>query len=320
MAGAINELAPFRIFRTAVLAVIIRVRRQVDTIQLILQKAAAETWSLAPYVIVGVLLGEALRYTPAAVLLERICRRTPIISVFASALLGMASPLCTYGTVPVVLELLRAGVPVAPLATFLASSSLMNPQLFMITWGGLGPKFAVARTAAVLLFGVVLGAILYGVPRSWSVQPVILKEHSATPRRKRVFTVRDFMRRSWRTLEFVGFYVLLGVLLGASIEVSVPGRWIFALFGSGGWLQILLASLLGVPLYACGGGTIPLVQALLEQGMAPGAALAFLVAGPATRVAPLMALATILRPVSVITYVTLLIIYSVIAGLLYGFV
>jgi uncharacterized membrane protein YraQ (UPF0718 family) len=292
----------------------------VNTLQLILQKAATTTWDLALYVIVGVLLGEALHHTPAATVLERICRKTPVVSVCASALLGMASPLCTYGTVPVVLELLRAGVPVAPLATFLATSSLMNPQLLMITWGGLGPKMTMARVIAVLLFGLLLGAFLYILPQSWTVLPALKKETATTPRRKRVFTIKDFLKRCWRTLEFVGFYVLLGVVLGAAIEVLVPGRWIFLLFGSGGWLQILLASLLGVPLYACGGGTIPLIQALLEQGMAPGAALAFLVAGPATRITPLMALATIMRPAFVAAYITLLVLYSVAVGILYGLV
>jgi uncharacterized membrane protein YraQ (UPF0718 family) len=80
----------------------------------------------------------------------------------------------------------------------------------------------------------------------------------------------------------------------------------------------LLAALLGVPLYACGGGVIPLIRALIEQGMAPAAALAFLIAGPATRVPPLMALATILRPAVVVSYVILLIAYSVLAGLVFG--
>jgi uncharacterized protein len=106
--------------------------------------------------------------------------------------------------------------------------------------------------------------------------------------------------------------------LGAIIEVVVPGRWIITLFGKVGWFQILLAALMGVPLYACGGGVIPLVRALLEQGMSGGAALAFLVAGPATRVTPLMAMATILRPMFVLGYVVFLLAFSVLAGLMYG--
>lgn len=291
-----------------------------DTLQLILEKAASTTWGLAWYVVVGVLLGEALRYTPAAALLERVCKQNPVLSVATSGLFGMASPLCTYGTVPVVLELMRNGVPVAPLATFLATSSLMNPQLLLITWGGLGPKLALAQLIAVMVFGLVLGAVLHMIPRTWSVLPILNSGPSKKPRGPRIFTVKGYLSNCWRTFEFVGFYVLIGVLAGAAIEVLVPGRYIFALFGTGGWLQILLASLLGVPLYACGGGTIPLVQALLTQGMAPGAALAFLVAGPATRITPLMALATILRPRFVVFYVALLLAYAVVSGVIYGLI
>jgi len=292
----------------------------VEAVQLILEKAANSAKDLGLYVIFGVLLGEALRYTPGAQWLERLCRQKPSVSVLSSAMLGMASPLCTYGTVPVVLELLRSGVPAAPLVTFLAASSLMNPQLLVMTWGGLGGRMALARLGSVLAFSLLLGAVVHGVPKRWAVLPVLISNETPQLRRKRTFTWADFAKRGWHTLEFVGFYVLLGILIGAAVEVLVPGRWIFALFGTGGWLQILLAALLGVPLYACGGGTIPLVQSLLTQGMAAGAALAFLIAGPATRVAPLMALSTILRPAFVAAYVGALVLYSVAVGVLFGLI
>jgi uncharacterized membrane protein YraQ (UPF0718 family) len=290
----------------------------VKLLELILQKAASTTWELAPYVVVGVLLGEALRYTPATRLLERACRRRPALAVLLSALLGAASPLCTYGTVPVVLELLRAGVPVGPLATFLATSSLMNPQLLLITWGGLGAEMAAVRVVAVLGFGLLLGGLLYALPRRWSVQPMLAQEQEGPDRRGRHFGWRGFAANSYRTLQFVGFYVLLGILLGAAVEVLVPGRWILKAFGAAGWLQVLVAALLGLPVYACGGGTIPLVRSLMREGMSAGAALAFLVAGPATRMPPLLALATLLRPTFIVVYVVALLAYSVVVGVLYG--
>ncbi len=289
-----------------------------DLLHLILRSAARATWQLAPYVVFGVLLGEALRHTPAVKVLVRACRKRPSVAVFLAAALGASSPLCTYGTVPVVLELLRGGLPIAPLATFLATSSLMNPQLFLLTWGGLGSKMATARLLSVLGFGLLLGLVLLALPRRWSVQPAVIREQAPARPRHAPFHAKDFAKNSWRTLEFVGFYVLLGTLLGAAIEVLVPGRWIMAAFGNGGWVDVLLAALLGVPLYACGGGTIPLVSSLMGQGMAGGAALAFLVAGPATRVPPLLALATILRPAFILTYVIALLLYSMLVGLAYG--
>ena len=295
-------------------------QRAVNVLLLILRTSAGTTWRLAPYVVLGVLLSEGLRYTPAAALLGRICRQRPAVAVPLSAMLGIVSPLCTYGTVPLVLHLLRSGVPVAPLATFLSASSLMNPQLFLITWGGLGPKMAVARLVVVFGFGLLVGGALHVLPPHLSVQPLLQRDHREHGKHGHPFKLKAFAVDSFRTLEFVGFYVLLGVLIGAAIEVLVPGRWIFLIFGTGGWVQILVAALFGLPLYACGGGTIPVVEALLGQGMAKGAALAFLIAGPATRIPPLMALATIVRPVLIVLYVIVLLAYSVVAGLLYGLV
>jgi uncharacterized membrane protein YraQ (UPF0718 family) len=288
------------------------------TLVLILRLAAATTWQLLPYVVIGVLAGEALRYTSITPLLERGCRKHPAVAVPLAAGLGIVSPLCTYGTVPIVLQLLRAGVPVAPLATFLSASSLMNPQLLLITWGGLGAKMAVARLLSVFAFGLLFGAIVHALPVRLSVHAEVREEHEQRCKPRPPWSFSSFLKNSGKTLEFVGFYVLVGIVLGAIIEVVVPGRWIMAVFGSGGFYQLLLAALLGVPLYACGGGVIPLVRGLMEQGMAGGAVLAFLIAGPATRIPPLMALATIARPFFVIAYVVLLVAYSVLAGLLYG--
>jgi len=289
-----------------------------STVVLIFKLAGANTWQYLPYVVLGVLVSEGLRYTSVSPFLERGCRSHPMVAIPLSALLGIVSPLCTYGTVPVVLQLLRAGVPVAPLATFLSASSLMNPQLMVLTWGGLGPKMTLARLVTVLVFGIVLGAITHILPTRFSVQPGIHEEGEHCEKARPKLTLKGFARNSVKTLEYVGFYVVLGVLLSAIIEVLVPGQWIMAVFGGGGWYRILLAALLGVPLSACGGGVIPLVQGLMQQGMAPGAALAFLIAGPATRIPPLMALAAILRPVYVIGYVIFLIAYCVIAGLVFG--
>jgi uncharacterized protein len=288
------------------------------TLALILRLAAATTWQLLPYVIIGVLISEALRYTPVAPVLERGCRKHPALAIPLAAVLGIVSPLCTYGTVPLVLQLLRTGVPVAPLATFLSASSLMNPQLVIITWGGLGAKIAVARLLAVFVFGLIFGAIVHVLPLRFSVHAEVRGEHEKPCKPRPVWSPRSFLKNSIKMLEFVGFYVLLGVLLGAVIEVVVPGRWIMAVFGTGGWYQLLLAALLGVPLYACGGGVIPLLRGLMDQGMTGGAVLAFLIAGPATRIPPLIALATIARPIFVIAYVFLLIAYSVAAALLYA--
>jgi uncharacterized membrane protein YraQ (UPF0718 family) len=89
------------------------------------------------------------------------------------------------------------------------------------------------------------------------------------------------------------------------------------LFNPGEWFAVPLAAILGIPLYACGGGTIPLIRSLLFSGMAKGSALAFFIVGPATRITPLMAMTSVLRPKLISIYVISLIFYSLIAGLIY---
>lgn len=288
-------------------------------VERILQIAAGTTWRLVPYLLLGVIVAEAMRTTRVGKVLERGCMTRPRLAIPLAAILGIASPLCTYGTVPLILQLLRAGVPLAPLATFLATSSLLNPQLLLLTWGGLGPAMAASQLAAVLVFGLLLGGAIHLVPLRFCLRSGRRETHEHHHgRHPQAFAWRTFGRDALRTLEFVGLYVVVGSLIAATIEVLVPGRWILALFGGGGWSRVLLAALLGVPLYACGGGTVPLLRSLLSQGMAGGAVLAFLIAGPATRVAPLMALATIVRPLWLLGYVVVLIAYAVAAGLVFG--
>lgn len=276
---------------------------------------------LLPYVAAGTLLGELLKFTSWTKLVYRICTRYEHASIVFSVILGAVSPLCTYGTVPFVIQLFRAGVPLAPLISFLCASSLMNPQLFMITWGGISPEMALARLISILLFGILTGYLVRLIPQERIINAGVsssgISGGEILCRPEKEFTIKKLLMNTWKSLQFVSYYMLLGILIGSAIEVFVPGQLIFYLFKPGQWYSIILASLLGVPLYACGGGTIPMINSMLMSGMSKGAALAFFVAGPATRVTPLSALATFMRPKYIVLYVFLLLCFSVMAGILY---
>ena len=289
-------------------------------LQIILIKSGRVLLELSPYVVLGVVASQALRYTKLTAVLQRVCSGAPIISISMAALLGLVSPLCTYGTVPVVLQLYRAGVPLAPLVTFLSASSLMNPQLFILTWGGISPEMALIRFFAVLIFSVLLGVVVHRLPPKWVANAAVLQESDpAEPQRARPpFEWRRFLRECYDNTLFIGYYLIIGILLGAAVEVYVPGRWIAMAFRPGQWTSVALAAVLGVPLYACGGGTIPLIRSLITQGMSEGAALAFFISGPATRITPLLALGAMLKSRFIAVYVFVLLAYSLTAGVLYG--
>ena len=151
----------------------------IDRFVLVLQISGNTFISLFPYVLLGVAAGEILKFTAWTNLIYRGCLKSPFLSTVFAALLGMASPLCTYGTVPVILQLFRAGIPLAPMVTFLSVSSLMNPQLFIITWGGISPEMAMVRAGTVLLFGFLIGLIIHWIPYKLVFNPRISEENSS---------------------------------------------------------------------------------------------------------------------------------------------
>lgn len=90
------------------------------------------------------------------------------------------------------------------------------------------------------------------------------------------------LKNIWRNVKITFPYFLLGVLLTALYQRYIPSQWVSGLFGSNRGLGALMAAALGVPLYTCGGGTIPLISTWLAEGMSKGSAMAFMIAGPAT--------------------------------------
>ena len=107
----------------------------------------------------------------------------------------------------------------------------------------------------------------------------------------------------------------MSVILAALLQTFVPREWVSSLMGAGHWYGVLLAGVLGVPFYACGGGAVPLIAGLMAQGMSPGAALAFFLAGPATRLTSLAALGTLLKRRALIVYVAYIVVRAALAGL-----
>ena len=137
------------------------------SIPIFLQACWETLVNILPYLAAGVLLGELLKFTSWTKIIYKGVSKSPFTALLAAAVIGTVSPLCTYGTIPVVIELYKSKVHVAPLVTFLAASSLMNPQLFVMTVGGIrdiGLEMAVALTVSVIIVSLTLGLLTYLIP------------------------------------------------------------------------------------------------------------------------------------------------------------
>ncbi len=287
----------------------------------ILLKAFHSLLEILPYLLAGTAAGEALKYTKLQKYIESFHYRNTSTMTVAASVLGMASPLCTYGTVPVVMRLAGSGMPAAVLIVFLISSSMMNPQLFILTWGGIGMEMALMRVATIMVFALVMGSLLRIVPQEYILNKDCIKEYSDKGNDKgcwqKAFSWKVYLVSIVKSLEHTGFYLVIGVLLGAAIEVLMPGSIANKLYRMDKTLQIILMSLLSIPFYSCGGGVIPIVRSLMQEGMSQGVLLAFLNVGAATRITVLAALLSIVRPVFVVAYILALMAFSIIMGYLY---
>ncbi|MBE9508824.1 MAG: permease, partial [Chloroflexi bacterium] len=281
--------------------------------------AATLAWTqvlqLGPYVIGGILLAALLGQLDLPRRWGRWLNRSGPETVLGAACLGGVSPLCTYGTVPVLVELLRGGASPGPALAFLIASSLLNPQLFVMMTGGLGLRLALAHVAGVLLLSLPVGLLARRLRPETFLNADSLRppnpSHTSTPPHSPPPTLPHTLLRLTET---VGLYFVLGVILAALLQMLVPPEWISSLLGAGRWYGVLLAGILGVPFYACGGGAVPIIAGLLAQGMSPGAALAFFLAGPATRLTALAALGTLLNRRALIAYVAYVVAGAALAG------
>jgi len=293
----------------------------ISNIMFILVRSGFLFLEFLPYILVGILLAELLKYTPWTKYVQKAVSRSPKASIIIASVIGIISPLCTYGTIPIVIDLYKNKVPLAPLLTFLSASSLINPQLFLMTWGGLGLEFSLLRISGVVIFTLILGYAVVFLEKNIlkKTDETInkkFKRKQSTEKQWKDFNLKEFSMGFYNNFIFIGLYVIIGILLSVIVETFIPLSLIFEMTEGVGWVNVIAASILGIPLYACGGATIPLISVLLENGVSFGAAMGFLIVGPGTRITPLLALGSFLSKRTLLYYCCSLILFSILFGLL----
>lgn len=242
-------------------------------------------------------------------------KRLGLLGLLPASALGIASPLCMYGTIPIVASFAARGMREDWLAAFMMSSVLLNPQLLLYS-AVLGTPILLVRLLSCLLCGMAAGYLVYrfytrkgrrffrfdgfGEPANRDTDPDLL---------------RRFLKNLGRNVRATGGYFLLGIVLAALFQRYVPAEAFAALFGrENEGFGLLLAAAVGVPLYVCGGGTVPLLQAWLLNGMSPGSAAAFMITGPATKITNLSALKSCLGSGHFFRYLLFVLLFSLAAG------
>lgn len=272
------------------------------------------------YWVLGMVLGSAISVFCKERIHKAFCamgeKKLGMAGIFAASVLGIASPLCMYGTIPVAASFSKSGIEDDWLAAFMMSSILLNPQLIIYS-AALGRTALMVRIAVCFLCGSLAGIVIHVYCHGKRRRTFFDFSGFEEPKSRDIdpnLPLR-FLKNLGRNIKATGGWFFMGIVLSALFQRYVPAEAMTAFFGGDQAFGVLMAATIAVPLYACGGGTIPLLQGWLMDGMSLGSAAAFMITGPATKITNLGAVKIVLGMRRFVLYLVYVMAFSFLSGL-----
>lgn len=238
-----------------------------------------------------------------------------------AAFLGIVTPFCSCSAIPVFIGFIEAGVPLGVTFSFLISSPMINEVALIMLWGMFGLKIALIYIATGLIVAIFGGLVIGKLKLEHLVEGYVYEMHmgdievigmSWNERLQYAYGyVKDILRKVWP-------YVIVGIGIGAWIHGYVPQDYLVKWAGRGNPFAVPIAVLLGVPLYSNAAGTIPIVAALREKGMAMGTVLAFMMAVTALSLPEMVILKNVLKVKLIAIFVGIMTVTIIFIGYLFN--
>lgn len=245
-------------------------------------------------------------------------------SVIKASLLGIPLPLCSCGVIPATLSLKKDGAGKGAILSFLISTPTTGVDSIFVTYALLGPFFAVYRVVASFLSGIFAGTManlfLEDTPSGQKQEEHNCAECGINHLQRGSYNLGHKIRSIFSyafgmLLRETGLWILAGILIGGAISYFVPSSLISTYLGSA-WASMLIMLIVGIPMYICSAGSIPIVAALILKGMNPAAAFVFLLAGPATNSVAITVIGRELGKKTIFVFLSSIVFCSISLGLL----
>lgn len=247
-------------------------------------------------------------------------RFTGITANILAALLGTVTPFCSCSSIPLFIGFTSAGLPIGTTFSFLISSPLVDLASVILLASIFNWKIAIAYVIVGVILAVVGGTIIGKLKLEKYVESYVFTNKMIDVEQEEL-TVRDRMDFSRNQVldivKKVWLYVLIGVGIGAAIHNYIPESIISAILGKDKWYSVLIATLVGIPMYADIFGTLPIAEALVMKGVGIGTALAFMMAVTALSLPSMVMLSKVVKPKLLGIFIGLVSLGIIIIG--YGF-
>lgn len=265
---------------------------------------------MAPWLLVGIIAAGVMHVLLPVDFISRRLGQKSIGAVLKAGALGVPIPLCSCGVVPVAASLRKNGASKGATVSFLVTTPTSGVDSMLATWSLLGWPLMVLRVAASFILGIFAGIFTNIADADSSTPPPALRPETE----KGGSAVARAITYAFTELyEGISRPLLVGSLLGGIIAATLPPDLLSRTMGTG-FISYLVMLIVGIPLYVCASGSIPFAAALLAKGISPGAALIFLIAGPATNAATVTVVSNMLGRKTLLIYLGVLTVGTVAMG------
>jgi uncharacterized membrane protein YraQ (UPF0718 family) len=289
-------------------------------------------WQMLPFFALAIGLAAYAKATGADNMIASVFSGNPVRSTILAAFVGALSPFCSCGVIPLIAAMLGAGVPLAPVMAFWIASPIMDPEMFILTVAGIGFNFAIAKTLAAIAMGLLAGFSVLLLQRyGFLANPLQAKVTSGCAATCDSDKSTEINWRFWRETQraeafraearaiglFLGKWLAFAFFLESLMLAYISPNWISDYVGADNVFAIPLAAVVGVPSYLNGYAAIPLVSGLLEMGMTPGAAMAFITAGAVSSIPAAIAVFALVKKPVFVLYLSLGLAGAMLTALVY---
>jgi len=310
---ALGSIAKDKVFRAMLLMTLLLAILDLPQLLVSIMSTLESLWEMLPFFALAIGIAAYAKATSADTLIAQAFSGNPVRATILAALVGAISPFCSCGVIPLIAAMLGAGVPLAPVMAFWIASPIMDPEMFILTAAGIGFNFAIAKTLAAMAMGLLAGFSVLVIKRYGGLDDPLRAEisnccGSSCASDKPASVLWKFWREPARIEAFNQESLSIGVFLGKWLSLAffleslmiayVSSAWIAGYVGPDNWFAIPLAAIVGAPSYLNGYAAIPLISGLIEIGMTPGAAMAFITAGAVSSIPAAIAVwALVKKPV-----------------------
>lgn len=276
---------------------------------------------MSPYLLFGFFVAGLLSIFLSQDFVERHLGGHGIWPLLKASAFGVPLPLCSCGVIPVAMSLHKHGASRGATISFLLSTPQTGADSILVTLSLLGPIFAIFRPLIAFITGVIGGglvSIFTSAPDRQQYEKPKCSDPCCTQKQKNGKITRG-LKYGFITLpRDIGKAMLVGLFIAAAITAVIPDGFFAQHLGTG-ILAMVVMIFLGIPVYVCATASVPIAAAMILKGLTPGAALVFLMTGPATNAASFMTIWKILGRTTALTYIAAVAGCAIVSGIALDF-